>query len=90
MSTPVGRRRAVVVTGASGGIGAAVARRLAAEFPNAPVVLGHRSTEPAGLTAELAARSSNSCADSPQRRDASGCAGFISGQKLDVDGGYGV
>ncbi|MCT2139849.1 MULTISPECIES: SDR family NAD(P)-dependent oxidoreductase [Dietzia] len=54
MSAPVGRRGAVVVTGASGGIGAAVARRLAAEFPDAPVVLGYRSTEPADLAAELA------------------------------------
>ncbi|AWH91388.1 SDR family NAD(P)-dependent oxidoreductase [Dietzia lutea] len=54
MSAPVGRRGAVVVTGASGGIGAAVARRLAAEFPDPPVVLGYRSTEPADLAAELA------------------------------------
>lgn len=54
MSTPVGRRGVVVVTGASGGIGAAVARRLAAEFPDAPVVLGYRSTEPADLAVELA------------------------------------
>ncbi|MGN0101806.1 MAG: SDR family NAD(P)-dependent oxidoreductase [Dietzia sp.] len=56
MSAPAGRRDggAVVVTGASGGIGAAVARRLAAEFPDAPVVLGYRSTEPAALAAELA------------------------------------
>lgn len=54
MSTPVGRRGAVVATGASGGIGAAVARRLAAEFPDAPVALGYRSTEPADLAAELA------------------------------------
>ncbi|MGF0128543.1 SDR family NAD(P)-dependent oxidoreductase [Dietzia cinnamea] len=54
MSTQVGRRGAVVVTGASGGIGAAVARRLAAEFPDAPVALGYRSTEPADLAAELA------------------------------------
>ena len=45
---------AVVVTGASGGIGAAVARRLAAEFPDAPIVLGYRSSEPADLARELA------------------------------------
>lgn len=45
---------AVVVTGASGGIGAAVARRLAAEFPAAPLVLGYRSTEPVELARELA------------------------------------
>ncbi|WP_295653054.1 SDR family NAD(P)-dependent oxidoreductase [uncultured Dietzia sp.] len=44
---------AVVVTGASGGIGAAVARRLAAEFPGAPMVLGYRSTEPVDLAREL-------------------------------------
>lgn len=53
MSAPAGPRGAVVVTGASGGIGAAVARRLSAEFPDAPVVLGYRSTEPTGLAAEL-------------------------------------
>ena len=46
---------AVVVTGASGGIGSAVARRLAAEFPDAPVVLGYRSTEPVDLARDLAA-----------------------------------
>ena len=46
---------AVVVTGASGGIGAAVARRLAAEFPDAPLVLGYRSTEPVDLARELGA-----------------------------------
>ena len=45
---------AVVVTGASGGIGTAVARRLAAEFPDAPLVLGYRSSEPADLARELA------------------------------------
>ena len=45
---------AVVVTGASGGIGTAVARRLAAEFPDAPLVLGYRSSEPAALARELA------------------------------------
>ncbi|NLD84987.1 MAG: SDR family oxidoreductase [Actinomycetales bacterium] len=44
---------AVLVSGASGGIGAAVARRLADEFPDAPMVLGYRSTEPAGLAREL-------------------------------------
>ena len=44
---------AVVVTGASGGIGAAVARRLAVEFPGAPMVLGYRSTEPVDLAREL-------------------------------------
>lgn len=44
---------AVVVTGASGGIGTAVARRLAAEFPDAPLVLGFRSTEPVDLAREL-------------------------------------
>lgn len=44
---------AVVVTGASGGIGAAVAHRLAAEFPGAPMVLGFRSTEPVDLAREL-------------------------------------
>ena len=44
---------AVLVTGASGGIGSAVARRLAAEFPDAPMVLGYRSTEPARLAGEL-------------------------------------
>ena len=48
---------AVVVTGASGGIGSAVARRLAAEFPDAPVVLGYRSTEPVDLADELGAES---------------------------------
>ncbi|KAA0917852.1 SDR family NAD(P)-dependent oxidoreductase [Dietzia sp. ANT_WB102] len=48
---------AVVVTGASGGIGSAVARRLAAEFPDAPVVLGYRSTEPVELADELGAES---------------------------------
>ena len=43
----------VLVTGASGGIGSAVARRLAAEFPGAPMVLGYRSTEPVELAMEL-------------------------------------
>lgn len=47
------RAGAVLVTGASGGIGRAVARRLAVEFPDAPLVLGHRSTEPVDLAAEL-------------------------------------
>ena len=46
---------AVLVTGASGGIGGAVARRLADEFPDAPLVLGYRSTEPEDLARELAA-----------------------------------
>ena len=45
---------AVVVTAASGGIGGAVARRLAAEFTGAPVVLGYRATEPVDLARELA------------------------------------
>lgn len=44
---------AVLITGASGGIGGAVARRLADEFPDAPLVLGYRSTEPVDLMAEL-------------------------------------
>ncbi|WP_010540234.1 SDR family NAD(P)-dependent oxidoreductase [Dietzia alimentaria] len=48
---------ALLVTGASGGIGSAVARRLAAEFPDAPVVLGYRSTEPVDLARELVAES---------------------------------
>ena len=47
------RGGAVLVTGASGGIGGAVARRLAAGFPGAPVVLGYRSTEPVDLAREL-------------------------------------
>ena len=47
------RAGAVVVTGASGGIGRAVARRLAGEFPANPLVLGYRSTEPVDLAAEL-------------------------------------
>lgn len=46
---------AVLVTGASGGIGGAVARRLADEFPDAPLVLGYRSTEPGDLARELGA-----------------------------------
>ena len=46
---------AVLVTGASGGIGSAVARHLAAEFPDAPLVLGYRSTEPTDLARELGA-----------------------------------
>lgn len=50
-----GRAGAVLVTGASGGIGGAVARRLAAEFPDAPLVLGYRSTEPVELERELSA-----------------------------------
>ena len=43
MSAPAGRRDggAVMVTGASGGIGAAVARRLAAEFPEVEVDYCH-------------------------------------------------
>ncbi|MEB8327387.1 SDR family oxidoreductase [Dietzia kunjamensis] len=48
-------RGAVLVTGASGGIGGAVARRLADEFPDAPLVLGYRSTEPEELARELGA-----------------------------------
>lgn len=52
---------AVLVTGASGGIGTAVARRLAAEFPNAPLVLGYRSTEPVDLARELAAGHTVEC-----------------------------
>ena len=44
---------AVLVSGSSGGIGTAVARRLAAEFPDAPLVLGFRSTEPTALAGEL-------------------------------------
>jgi len=44
---------AVLVSGASGGIGSAVARRLAAEYPGAPMVLGYRSTEPVELAMEL-------------------------------------
>ena len=43
----------MLVTGASGGIGGAVARRLAAEFPGSPLVLGYRSTEPVALADEL-------------------------------------
>lgn len=50
---------AVLVTGASGGIGTAVARRLAAEFPGAPLVLGYRSTEPVDLARELASGSNS-------------------------------
>lgn len=46
---------AVVVTGASGGIGSAVARRLAAQSPDAPLILGYRSTEPVDLARELGA-----------------------------------
>lgn len=53
---------AVVVTGASGGIGGAVARRLAAEFPDAPLVLGYRSTKPVELARELAGRRTVECA----------------------------
>lgn len=45
---------AVVVTGASGGIGSAVARRLATAFPDSPMALGYRSTEPVDLASELA------------------------------------
>ncbi len=48
-----GGRGAVLVTGASGGIGGAVARRLADEFPDSPLVLGYRSTEPVDLAREL-------------------------------------
>ena len=48
---------ALLITGASGGIGSAVARRLAAEFPDAPVMLGYRSTEPVDLARELGAES---------------------------------
>lgn len=46
---------AVLVTGASGGIGGAVARRLAEVFPDAPLVLGYGSTPPEDLARELAA-----------------------------------
>lgn len=46
---------AVLVTGASGGIGGAVARRLADEFPDAPLVLGYRSTAPEDLARALGA-----------------------------------
>lgn len=53
---------AVLVTGASGGIGQAVARRLAAEFPDAPLVLGYRSTEPADLARELSGARTVECA----------------------------
>ncbi|MFN3602439.1 MAG: SDR family NAD(P)-dependent oxidoreductase [Dietzia sp.] len=52
--TRVGRGAgAILVTGASGGIGGAVARRLAGGFPDAPLVLGYRSTEPVNLAREL-------------------------------------
>lgn len=46
---------AVVITGASGGIGGAVARRVAAEFPDSPLVLAYRTSEPEDLAAELGA-----------------------------------
>ncbi|GLB63634.1 hypothetical protein NCCP2495_15130 [Dietzia sp. NCCP-2495] len=52
---------AVLVSGASGGIGSAVARRLAAEFPGAPMVLGYRSTEPVELARELGAGRTVEC-----------------------------
>ncbi|HJC28080.1 MAG TPA: SDR family oxidoreductase [Candidatus Dietzia intestinipullorum] len=46
---------AVVVTGASGGIGHAVARHLRARHPDAPLVLTYRTTEPADLATEFGA-----------------------------------
>ncbi|MFL0580188.1 SDR family NAD(P)-dependent oxidoreductase [Dietzia sp. 179-F 9C3 NHS] len=49
---------AVLVTGASGGIGRAVARALARDHPGAPLILGYRSTEPVDLAAELGATGS--------------------------------
>ena len=64
MTTPRPRAAgggAVLVTGASGGIGSAVARRLAVEFPGAPIVLGYRSTEPTDLARELAGERQVEC-----------------------------
>ncbi|MDX2356957.1 SDR family NAD(P)-dependent oxidoreductase [Dietzia sp. PP-33] len=55
MSAPAVGAGAVLVTGASGGIGGAVARRLAAEFPGAPLALGYRSRKPEDLAEELGA-----------------------------------
>lgn len=45
----------VVVTGASGGIGREVARRLATDHPESPVVLTYRTSAPDDLAAELRA-----------------------------------
>lgn len=45
----------VVVTGASGGIGRAVARHLAADHHDSPLVLTYRTSEPEDLATELAA-----------------------------------
>lgn len=54
MSGGDGRAGAVVVTGASGGIGHEVARSLADEFPDARLVLTYRTAAPEDLAAELA------------------------------------
>jgi NAD(P)-dependent dehydrogenase (short-subunit alcohol dehydrogenase family) len=91
-----GRAGAALVLGASGGLGSAIAAMLLTR--GSRVAMTHRRPSPA--VADLAARSPDSARGyqldlTAAAADAvcflaSARARFISGQKLDVDGGYGA